>query len=203
MNFNRINKLSNLVNMDLKRKPTIIIEPNKKQPFHFFGTAKGIEALLDADSWEISEEIEKFIKDLSMSESSNEEKILKIYQKICEDYTYDDNVLSYIKKNDDDTFYLPDAYGRESSSEWKENRKKHNRRNCFEVSRILAKSINKILADSGNSKAYDVCIIWDEAVTHYFVGVVCKDYCITLDLDDFTQIKDLTRMKTGLTLERN
>lgn len=46
-----------------------------------------------------------------------------------------------------------------------------------------------------------MCILWDEAVTHYFVGLVCNEYCLSLDLDDFTQIKDLTRIKTGLTLE--
>ena len=80
-------------------------------------------------------------------------------------------------------------------------KKKHTRKNCFEISRILVKSINEILRLSGKLENYDVCILWDEAVTHYFVGLVCNEYCLSLDLDDFTQIKDLTRIKTGLTLE--
>ena len=136
-----------------------------------------------------------------MSDINNEEKILKIYQKLCEDYTYDDNVLSYIHKNDDESFSLPDEYGRKADSTWKENRQKHNRRNCFEISRILAKSINEAIKLSGYSRNYDVCIIWDEVNTHYFVGIACDEYYVSLDLDDYTQIKDLTRMKTGLTLE--
>lgn len=201
MNFNRINKLSKLVTSDLKRKPTIMIEPNIEQSFRFVGSAKDIEIRIDSTEWKLPEEIKKFIVELSKSQMSNEEKMLKIYQKLCKDYTYDDNVLSYVRKKDDDTFYLPDEYGRKVNPTWEEKRNKHNRRNCFEISRILAKSIENILRDSGNFNNYDICIIWDEAVTHYLVGVVCKDYCITLDLDDFTQIKDLTRMKTDLTLE--
>lgn len=201
MNFNRINKLNKLVISDIKRKPIIMIEPNKEYSFRVFGSAQDIEIGIDATEWKITDEIKKFIEELSKSDYNNEEKILKIYQKLCEDYTYDDNVLSYIKKNEDDTFYLPDEYGRKVNTEWEENREKHNRRNCFEISRILAKSIEEILKDANCFNNYDICIIWDEAVTHYLVGLVCNDYCVTLDLDDFTQIKDLTRMKTDLTLE--
>lgn len=201
MNFNRIGKLNNLVSNDLKRKPTIILDPNPEQSYRMFGTANDIIVGIDADDWEVPDELKVFIDEIAKSGISNEEMILKIYQKLCENYTYDDNVLSYIKKNDDETFYLPDEYGRDPDSIWKENRKKHNRRNCFEISRILAKSISEALMLSGNSRNYDVCIIWDEAVTHYLVGLACNDYYLSLDLDDFTQIKDLTRMKTGLTLE--
>lgn len=201
MNFNRIGKLNNLVSNDLKRKPTIILDPNPEQSYRMFGTANDIVVGIDADDWEVPDELRGFVKEIAKSNISSEEMILKIYQKLCEDYTYDDNVLSYIKKNDDETFYLPDEYGREPDSTWKENRKKHNRRNCFEISRVLAKSISEVLKLSGNLKNYDVCIIWDEAVTHYLVGLACNDYYLSLDLDDFTQIKDLTRMKAGLTLE--
>lgn len=201
MNFNRLGKLNELLTNDLKRKPTIILDPNPEQSYRITGTADDIVVAIDADDWEIPEELKTFIADTARSNISNEEKILKIYQKICEDYTYDDNVLSYIKKNEDDSFFLPDAYGRETDLNWKKNREKHNRRNCFEVSRILAKSINEVIRRAGCSKNYDVCIIWDEANTHYFVGLACKEYYLSLDLDDFTQIKDLTRMKTGLTLE--
>lgn len=201
MNFNRIGKLNNLVSNDLKRKPTIILDPNPEQSYRMFGTANDIVVGIDADDWEVPDELRGFVEEIAKSNISSEEMILKIYQKLCEDYTYDDNVLSYIKKNDDETFYLPDEYGREPDSTWKENRKKHNRRNCFEISRVLAKSISEVLKLSGNLKNYDVCIIWDEAVTHYLVGLACNDYYLSLDLDDFTQIKDLTRMKAGLTLE--
>ena len=99
MNFNRIGKLNNLVSNDLKRKPTIILDPNPEQSYRMFGTANDIIVGIDADDWEVPEELNVFIEEIAGSGISNEEMILKIYQKLCEDYTYDDNVLSYIKKN--------------------------------------------------------------------------------------------------------
>lgn len=201
MNFNRLCKLSELITNDLKRKPTIILDPNPEQSYRISGTANDIVVGIDADDWEIPEKLQPFIDETTKEDISDEEKILRIYQKLCRDYTYDDNVLSYIKKNDDETFFLPDAYGRDTDPSWKENRAKHNRRSCFEISRILAKAITEMLKGTGHSRNYDVCIIWDEANTHYFVGIAGNEYYLSLDLDDFTQIKDLTRMKTGLTLE--
>ena len=201
MNFTRLSKLSNLVTDDIKRKPIIIFEPNRDGAIRMFGIANDLSINIDRDNWTIPNDLQIFIDNLYKSSDRIEEKILKIYIKICENYTYDDNVLSYIQKNDDETFFLPDEYGRSPDRVWKENRKKHKRRNCFEISRILAKSIQEILKKSGKYGDYDVCILWDEAVTHYFVGLVCNEYCIALDLDDFTQIKDLTRIKTGLTIE--
>lgn len=201
MNFNRLSRLNNLVTNDLRRKPTIILEPNYNHPIRMFGTAKDVNVNFDTDDWIISQELTNYVENLAKSNGNIEDKILKIYQKLCEDYTYDDNTLSYIKKNDDDTFYLPDEYGRNTDDKWKENREQHNRRNCFEISRILAKSISELIRLSKSNSNYDVCILWDEAVTHYFVGFTSDDYCASLDIDDFTQIKDLTRVKAGLTIE--
>lgn len=129
---------------------------------------------------------------------SNEDKILKIYEKLCREYVYDDNLLSYIHKLEDDAYSLPDWYGRDVDSNWEKNREQHNRRVCYEVSRYLAKSIKEIFKDNEN---YDVCILWDKGLTHYFVALTCDDYSLTLDLDDFDNIKDLTRVKAGLTAE--
>ena len=201
MNFNRIGRLNDLLTNDLKRKPTIMLEPNPGQSYRISGSANDIMIGIDVDEWVIPDQLKPFISEVAKSDISNEEKILKVYQKLCEDYTYDDNVLSYLKKNDDESFSLPDSYGRKTDSTWKENRKKHNRRNCFEISRILAKSISEVIKLSGHSRNYDVCIIWDEINTHYFVGLANNEYYLSLDLDDFTQIKDLTRLKTGLTIE--
>ena len=50
---------------------------------------------------------------------------------ICKNYTYDDNLISYIRKIDDDTFTLPDWYGRDIDEEWEKNREGHNRENMF------------------------------------------------------------------------
>lgn len=200
MNFTRLAKLDNLITNTLKRKPTIILDPNPEHSFRIKGTVKDLSVSIDTDIWTLPDDMDTFIMQLNETNCSIEEKILKIYEKLCQEYTYDDNVLTYIKKNDDDTFFLPDAYGRDTDSSWKEKRKQHNRRSCFEISRILAKSIIEMLKTSGKSKNFDVCILWDEAVTHYFVGLISNEYTLSLDLDDFTQIKDLTREKTELSI---
>ncbi len=93
---------------------------------------------------------------------------------------------------------MPDFYGLNPSSDWKENREKHNRRVCYELSRTLAKALMELFRNNDN---YSVCILYDKDLTHYFVGLTCDEYSITLDLDDFYSIKDLTRIKTGLTAE--
>ncbi|MCI9063322.1 MAG: hypothetical protein HFJ17_01790 [Clostridia bacterium] len=103
-----------------------------------------------------------------------------------------------MQKIDDDEYALPDWYGREVTPEWEKNREQHNKRVCYEVSRILAKSISELFKDDNN---FNVCILWDKELTHYYVGLTCDDYTITLDLDDFYNIKDLTRIKTGLTAD--
>ena len=43
--------------------------------------------------------------------------------------------------------------------------------------------------------------MWNKNLTHYFVGLTSNEYSLAIDLDDFFRIKDLTRVKTGLTLE--
>src|SRR5699024_10286040 len=89
-------------------------------------------------------------------------------------------------------------YGRDTDSKWEENREQHNRRVCFELSRYLVTALNELLK---NEEGYNTCILWDKGLTHYFVALTGKEYSITLDLDDFNNIKDLTRLKTGLTAE--
>lgn len=204
MNITRLDKLSKLVSSSLKRKPKILIDPKDilRITGNNYNQNIDFNMDIDVDEWILNEKLQKEIANISADRHTNiEEKILNIYQKLCEDYTYDDNVLSYIKKYEDDSFGLPDFYGRNTTEKWKENRTKHNRRNCYEISRLLAQSIKELIKNAGISSNYDVCILWDEALTHYFVGLTSNEYCVTLDLDDFNQIKDLTRMKTGLTLE--
>lgn len=201
MDLTKIGKLNDLIKKSLRRRVTIILDPTPGKSFRIFGNPGDLNVAIDADEWILPDELRPFIEETAQEESSVEEKVIKIYEKLCMDYTYDDNVLSYIKKNDDETFFLPDSYGRNTDQNWKKKRQKHNRRNCFEISRILAKSLIKLFETLKNKRNYEVCIIWDESVTHYLVGLVSDDFCVTLDIDNFNQIKDLTRMKTGLTLE--
>lgn len=203
-NVSKLGRISKLVTDELDSKPRIVIDPSKFSNIVSDDNSRGIDINIcfDADPWTITDEMREYITKLNEDSSlSNEEKIIKIYTKLCNDYVYDDNGLSYLSKEEDDTFSMPDDYGRNTGEEWKKNRATHNRRTCFEISRILAKSISTMLSNTTIPHSYETCILWDEANTHYFVGLVNNEYCATLDLDDYNKLKDLTRFKTDLTLK--
>ena len=194
-NIKRIMKLNDLISLDSRRKHTIVLNPEENENIEDLDE----DIVYDKTEWKITDEYTKFIEDLSKNdELSIEEKILKIYEKIGMDYIYDDNLISFIKKVDDDTFTVPDWYGRDVDEEWEKNRETHNRRNCFELARYLGKSLTELLKDNED---YSISINWNKELTHYFVGLTCNDYSLILDLDDFFNIKDLTRLKTGLTIQ--
>ena len=79
----------------------------------------------------------------------------------------------------------------------KKNRKKHNRRVCYEFARFYAKAINELLEENNNLEAF---MVGDKENLHYVVGLTGDEYSVILDLDDFNKIKDLTRLKLGLTI---
>lgn len=194
-NIEKFQKLNDLVALAFRKKQILVLNPEEDND------RKDIDddIIWDKAQWRIPEEMEEYIQELSKNdELCVEDKILTVFERICQNYIYDDNVISYIKKVDDDTFEVPDWYGRETDLEWEKNREGHNRRVCYELSRYLAKSLMELLKDNSN---YNVCIYWDKDLTHYFVGLTCDDYSITLDPDNFSNIKDLTRLKTGLTAE--
>ena len=190
----RINKLNELVNVFFRNKHIVVLEPTENQDEKL-----DENIVYDVGSWTLPKELKKYVDEISKKkELSNEEKILLVYEEICKEYVYDDNLISYIRKIDDDIFSLPDWYGRDIEKEWEKNREKHKRRICFELSRYLAKSLKELFK---NDNGYDTCIFWNKNLTHYFVGLACDDYSLSLDLDDFFKIKDLTRLKANLTAE--
>lgn len=91
-----------------------------------------------------------------------------------------------------------DWYGRIVGNEWKDNRQNHNRRVCYEFARVYAKAIKELLDDNNN---LDVFMLGDKENLHYVVGLTGPEYSVILDLDDFNSIKDLTRLKLGLTIK--
>ena len=143
--------------------------------------------------------VNTLLKDNSIS---FEEKLLSVYKFICLNYIYDVNVLYFFKRDTSDInnikYIAVDWYGRIVGQKWIENRKKHNRRICYEFARFYAKAINELLGENDNLEAV---MVGDKENLHYFVGLTGKDYSITLDLDDFNSIKDLTRLKLGLTIK--
>jgi len=196
INIEKIIKLNELVNMFFRSKHTIVLDPKLEKKY---GKYLGEDMVYDKADWNISSELKEYVDKLATNkELSNEEKILLVYEKLCYDYVYDDNLISYIQKVDDDIFSLPDWYGRNVDKEWEKNREKHNRRICFELSRYLVESLNELFKNDEN---YNSCILWNKNLTHYFVGLTSNEYSLAIDLDDFFRIKDLTRVKTGLTLE--
>jgi len=184
-------ELSEALNEDYK----IILEPGRELKEEW------IE--YDQVKWEIEEPLQDIVRNLSKDiKLSLEEKILKIYEFICLYYIYDDNVLFFFRRDESDPenikYIAVDWYGRIIDDTWKENRKKHNRRICYEFSRLYAKTINELITDKDDMEAF---MIGDKENTHYVVGLTGNKYSAILDQDDFNSIKDLTRLKLGLTLK--
>lgn len=193
-NIEKLIELNDLASIAFRRKHMIVLKPDKKGKENI-----NPNIIYDKAEWKLPDKIQIIANELSKNkELSNEEKILSIFELLCKEYIYDDNVLSYIQKIDDDSYSLPDWYGRNVDYVWEENREQHNRRVCYEVSRYLAEALKNVFKDNEN---FNICVFWDKGLTHYFVGLTCNEYSITLDLDDFNNIKDLTRVKTGLTIQ--
>ena len=172
----------------------IVLEPNRNL------NEEWIE--YDNVNWEIEDRMKDFIDKLLRTKSiSLEEKIIKDYEFICLNYVYDANVLYFFKRDGSDPLNIKyiavDWYGRVVGQEWIEKRKNHNRRICYEFSRFFAKAINVLIENSET----EALIVGDRENTHYVVGVIGKDYSVILDPDDFNGIKDLTRLKMGLTIK--
>lgn len=156
----------------------------------------------DSVRWDIEEDVLDEVKNLKNNNSlSFEEKILELYKYICLNYVYDDNVLFFFRKDKTDPenpkYIACDWYGRLINDSWRENRKKHNRRICYEFSRCFAKAINELR----DNLEVEACMLGLMDNTHYVVGLTGKEYSAVLDLDDFNKIKDLTRLKIGLSLD--
>ena len=190
-----IKNFYNELGQSLEGDYKIILEPNREL------CEDWIE--YDQVKWELDEPLQNLVTTLSKNNSLTfEEKILNVYKYICLNYIYDDNVLYFFKKDCSDPnnikYIAVDWYGRIVGNTWIENRKKHNRRICYEFARFYAKAINELLGDNCNLEAF---MVGDKENLHYVTALTGNEYSIILDLDDFNSIKDLTRLKLGLTLK--
>lgn len=173
----------------------IILEPNRELQEDW------IE--YDQVKWELEGQLESLVETLSKDKSMDiEDKILIIYNHICLNYVYDGNVLYFFKRDESDLdnikYIAVDWYGRIVDEKWTEKRKAHNRRICYEFARFYAKAINELIRKDDELEAF---MVGDKENLHYVVGLTGKEYSLLLDLDDFNKLKDLTRLKLGLTLE--
>jgi hypothetical protein len=190
-----IKKFYNEVCQNLEGDYKIILEPTRSL------TEDWIE--YDQVKWELEESLQDLVKKLLKENNLTfEEKVLEVYKFICLNYIYDDNVLYFFRKDTSDLnnikYIAVDWYGRIIGENWKINRKKHNRRICYEFARFYAKAINELLGDNNSLEAF---MLGDKENLHYVVGLTGNDYSVILDLDDFNSIKDLTRLKLGLTIK--
>lgn len=195
MNKKYIERLYKEVEEQLDEEYKVVLEPstNIKEDY--------VE--LDCINWELEDTMVELVDSLKNNNKLTlEEKVLEVYKFICLNYIYDDNVLFFFKKRKDDegnTYYIAvDWYGRIIDKNWVEKRKTHNRRICYEFSRFFAKAINILIGNRDDIKSF---IIGLKDNTHYVTVISGEDYSAILDLDDFNKIKDLTRLKTGLTLD--
>lgn len=195
MNKKYIERLYKEVEEQLDEEYKVVLEPstNIKEDY--------VE--LDCINWELEDTMVELVDSLKNNNKLTlEEKVLEVYKFICLNYIYDDNVLFFFKKRKDDegnTYYIAvDWYGRIIDKNWIEKRKTHNRRICYEFSRFFAKAINILISNRDDIESF---IIGLKDNTHYVTVISGEDYSAILDLDDFNKIKDLTRLKTGLTLD--
>ena len=157
----------------------------------------------DQVKWKMEDGIKDLVDNLLKEKSmSIEDKILEVYKYICLNYIYDVNVLYFFRKDKSDInnvkYIAVDWYGRIIGEDWKEKRKNHNRRICYEFARFYAKAINTLIDGNNELEAFMLGL---KDNTHYVVGLTGKEYSVVLDLDDFNSIKDLTRVKLGLTIK--
>ena len=194
MNDEYIKNFYKELSQELEGDYKIIIEPNRNLTEEW--------SQYDQEKWELDKPIQSLVNKLLKDNTLNfEEKNLKVYEFICLNYIYDVNVLYFFKRDTSDLnnikYIAVDWYGRIIDEKWKENRKKHNRRVCYEFARLYAKAINELLKDNHNLEAV---MVGDKENLHYVVGLTGNDYSVILDLDNFNKLKDLTRLKLGLTI---
>lgn len=136
-------------------------------------------------------------KDEGFEQLSTIEKILKIHFGVCKNFVFDDFCYflgSYNKEKNICT--IDSKFGRNPNLVWRENRKKHNRRICYELSRYMAVRLKQFIKEES-----DIFLVSDEYETHYATAYVCDDFMIIIDTDDYWKGADLNRVKLGIEIK--
>ena len=136
-------------------------------------------------------------KDENFGQLSTIEKILKIHCLVCKHFVFDDFCYFLGNYNKEKNICTIDSkYGRNPSLEWRENRKRHNRRICYELSRYMAVRLKQFIKEES-----DIFLVSDEYETHYATAYICNDFMIIIDTDDYWKGADLNRVKLGIEIK--
>ena len=149
--------------------------------------------------WEAENDsiIEQLSKIENFDNLSFIDRILQLHLLVCKHFVFDDFCYFLGRYDKEKNVCLIDQkYGRNPNSRWIEERKKHNRRICFELSRYVAVRIKQIA-----NEECDVFLVSDEYESHYGTAVVSNDFMITIDTDDFIKGEDLNRVKLDLEIK--
>ncbi len=157
------------------------------------------EIMKDYVVWKEDDDLlyDKLCKIENLEQLTTIEKIIKIHCLVCEFFVFDDFCYFLGKYNKEKNICTIDSkYGRNPNSKWKENRKKHNRRICYELSRYVAVRLKQFIKEDS-----DIFLVSDEYETHYATAFVCDDFMIIIDTDDYWKGADLNRVKLGLEIK--
>lgn len=140
---------------------------------------------------------DELLKDENFEQLSTIEKILKIHCLVCKHFVFDDFCYFLGNYNKEKNICTIDSkYGRNPNLVWRENRRKHNRRICYELSRYMAVRLKQFIKEES-----DIFLVSDEYETHYATAYVCDDFMIIIDTDDYWKGADLNRVKLGLEIK--
>lgn len=184
----KLNELNSLMNWC-----KIKVNPDDTEEINDSGIKK------DYISWYEDDDhiFEELCKDENFEQLSTIEKIIKIHSLVCQYFVFDDFCYFLGTYNKEKNICTIDAkYGRNPNTVWRENRKKHNRRICYELSRYMAVRLKQFIKEES-----DIFLVADEYETHYATVYVCDDFMIIIDTDDYWKGADLNRVKLGLEIK--
>ena len=153
----------------------------------------------DYVSWKVEDDtiMDRISKIENLEQLELIQLILIIHCMTCEHFVFDDFCYFLGKYDKERNISIIDQkYGRNPNSKWIEERKKHNRRICFELSRYIAFRIKQLA-----NEECDVFLVSDEYESHYATAVISDDFMITIDADDFIKGEDINRVKLGLKIK--
>ena len=145
----------------------IKLDPEDKEEIH--------DSRIEYDyvTWKVENDLimDKITKIENINQLDLIDIILKIHCMVCEYFVFDEFCYflgKYDREKNICTIYQ--RYGRNPDAKWIEERKKHNRRICFEFSRYVAFRIKQLA-----NEECDVFLVSDEYESHYATAVISKD----------------------------